>query len=69
MENKFVRSQVLTAASMDMKDFWDIALCTLVTDRRFADAYCFHHHGGEYSLAPLLCLHLDPLTVIDPAEF
>jgi hypothetical protein len=36
-----MRFQVLTAASMKMKSFWDIEQCSLVgVDRRFRSAYC-----------------------------
>jgi hypothetical protein len=50
-----VRSQVLTAASMKMTAFWDIALCSLVeVDRRFRGAYWLHPHiiddGGSKRL-------------------
>jgi hypothetical protein len=39
-----VRFQVLTAASMKIRAFWDIAQCNLVrVDRRFTGAYCLHH--------------------------
>jgi hypothetical protein len=38
-----VRFQVLTAASMKMRVFWDIVPRSLVAaDRRFRDAYCLH---------------------------
>jgi hypothetical protein len=38
-----VRFQVLTAASMKMTVFWDVAQCSVVEiDRRFRGAYCLH---------------------------
>jgi hypothetical protein len=38
-----MRFQVVTAASMKIRAFWDIALCTLVgADRRFREVYCLH---------------------------
>jgi hypothetical protein len=41
-----VRFQVLTASSMKIRAFWDIAPCSLVgIDLRFRSAYCLHHHG------------------------
>jgi hypothetical protein len=41
-----VRLQVLTAANMKKRAFWDIAPCSLVgTDRRFRGAYYLHHEG------------------------
>jgi hypothetical protein len=48
-----VRLQVLTAASMKMTAFWDIARCSLVkVDRRFRHAYCLHQNddGGSTPL-------------------
>jgi hypothetical protein len=40
--------QVLTAASMKMTVFWDLAPCSLVEDyRRFRSACCFHHQGDR----------------------
>jgi hypothetical protein len=36
-----------SAKNMEMTAFWVIALCSLVyVDRRFRDAYYFHHHGN-----------------------
>jgi hypothetical protein len=38
------RFQILTAASMKMTIFWDVAPCSLVQiDRRFKGTYCLHH--------------------------
>jgi hypothetical protein len=43
-----VRLQVLTASSMKITAFWDVAPCSLVrVDRRFGGAYCLHHEGDE----------------------
>jgi hypothetical protein len=39
-----VSSYVLTAASMKVTSFWDIALYSFVeVDRRFRGVYCLHH--------------------------
>jgi hypothetical protein len=41
-----VRFEFLTASSMKMRVFWDIAPYSLAgVDRRFKRAYCFHHPG------------------------
>jgi hypothetical protein len=48
-----LRFQVLTAASMKMRAFWDIAPCSLVIDRRFRGAYCLQHEGDEYGIVEL----------------
>jgi hypothetical protein len=47
--------QVLTATSIMLAVFWEVAPCGLVdTDRCFRDACCLHHQGGEWTLkAPL----------------
>jgi hypothetical protein len=48
---KYVIFQVITAESMKMRAFWDIASCSLVAvDRRFWSAYCFHHQGDDLTL-------------------
>jgi hypothetical protein len=39
--------QVLMAASMEMRAFWDIAPCNLGVDRHFRSAYCLHHQGDD----------------------
>jgi hypothetical protein len=45
-----VRFYVLTAASMKMTVFWDIASRSFVEfDLRFRGAYCLHCQGGEHS--------------------
>jgi hypothetical protein len=45
-----VRNQVLTAASMKITIFWDVAPCSLVeVYRRFRGAFCLHYQGDEYS--------------------
>jgi uncharacterized membrane protein (DUF485 family) len=42
--------QVLTAANMKFRVFWDVALCSHVeVDRRFKGAYCLHHQGDEFT--------------------
>jgi hypothetical protein len=42
----FNHLQVLTAASMKFRVFWDVAPCSHVeVDRRFRGAYCLHHQG------------------------
>jgi hypothetical protein len=51
----WVRFQVLTATSMKMSVFWDVAPCILVdTGRRFRGAYCLHHQGNDTSWGGLL---------------
>jgi hypothetical protein len=46
--NFFVRLQVLTAPSMKMLAFWDLALFSLVVvDRRFRGVNCLYHQGDE----------------------
>jgi hypothetical protein len=41
-----VRFKVLTAASIKVTAFWDIAPCSLVgVDRLFKGTYCHHHQG------------------------
>jgi hypothetical protein len=43
-----VRFQVLMAASMKIRAFWDVAPCSLVgIDRRFRGAYCLHHQDED----------------------
>jgi hypothetical protein len=42
--------QVLKAANMKTRVFWDIAQCSLVgVDRRFRGAYCLHHPIHHYT--------------------
>jgi hypothetical protein len=42
--HSFVRFQVLMAASMKFRDFWEVEPCGHVeVDRRFRVAYCLHH--------------------------
>jgi hypothetical protein len=48
---KDVRFQVLTAASMKFRVFWDVLPCSQVdVNRRFRCAYCLHHQGDEWAL-------------------
>jgi hypothetical protein len=48
IEVYYVRFQVLTAASMKFRVFWDVAPCSLVgVDPRFTNAYCLHHEGDD----------------------
>jgi hypothetical protein len=43
-----VTLQVLRAASMKVRAFWDIAPRSLVeVDQRFRGAYCLHHDGDD----------------------
>jgi hypothetical protein len=45
-----MRFHVLTAASMNMTVFRDVAPCSLVeVYRRFRGAYCLHYQGDESS--------------------
>jgi hypothetical protein len=51
--DKHMRYKVLTAASMKMIAFWDMAPCSLVeVDGRFRGAYCLRHRGGAIITAP-----------------
>jgi hypothetical protein len=46
-----MRFQVLTAASMKFRIFWDVAPCSHVeVDRRFRSVYCLHHQSDESSV-------------------
>jgi hypothetical protein len=51
---ELVRFEVLTAASMKMSAFWDVAPCRLLeVDRHFRGAYYLHHrpdYGGSTHL-------------------
>jgi hypothetical protein len=48
--NNWVRFQVLTAASVKFRVFWDVDLCSHVeADRCFRGAYCLHHQGDYLS--------------------
>jgi hypothetical protein len=43
-----MRFQVLTAASVNMVAFWDMAPCSVEeVHRRFRRAYCVHHHSNN----------------------
>jgi hypothetical protein len=47
---RYVRFQVLKAASMMMRAFRDIVSYSLVgVDQRFREAYCFFYHQGDES--------------------
>jgi hypothetical protein len=46
LASSYVRFQVLTAESMKMTVFWDVAPCSLVeNDRNFGSTHCLHHQG------------------------
>jgi hypothetical protein len=46
--SRSVRLQVLTAASMKIRAFWNISPCSLVViDRRFRGAYYLHHQDNN----------------------
>jgi hypothetical protein len=47
MKVTHVRFQVLMAASMKFRVFWDVAPCSLGVDRRLRGAYCLHHQGPD----------------------
>jgi hypothetical protein len=50
-----VRFEVLTATSMEMAVFWDVAPCSLVdTGRRLREAYCLQHQGEDDKGSKLL---------------
>jgi hypothetical protein len=43
-----VRFQVLTAASMKFRVFWNVAPCGLIgVDQGFRGVYCLHHQGDD----------------------
>jgi hypothetical protein len=45
----FVGFQVLTAASMNITAFWNIAPCSVVeVARRFRGMHCLHHHSSPW---------------------
>jgi hypothetical protein len=47
-KNKYVRFQVLMAATMMMTAFWSTVPCSLVeVDRRFRGAYGLHHRSDD----------------------
>jgi hypothetical protein len=52
-----VRFQVLTALSMKIIAFWDIAPCNLGVDRRLRGAYCLHHQGDHDDCICYYVLH------------
>jgi hypothetical protein len=58
-----VRFQVLTAASMKFRVFWDVASCSHVDfDGRFRGTYCLHHEaddGGSTHLSNVVQNRLD----------
>jgi hypothetical protein len=52
---KFVKSQVLTATSVKVTAFWDVAPCSLVeVDLLFTRAYCLRHQR-DCSAIPVVC--------------
>jgi hypothetical protein len=56
----YVIFQVLTAATIAVTVFWNIAPCSLVeVDRHFRSAYFHHHQGGERNRVSLLSCFLD----------
>jgi hypothetical protein len=61
-----VRFQVLTAASMKIRDVWDVAPCNLVeVYRRFRDAYCLQHQGVRPTSQKALILKYNPALYSD----
>jgi hypothetical protein len=66
----FVRLQVLTAASMKLRVFWDVAPCSLIeVDWRFRGAYCLHHQGDKQALSETIAgyIAVDGPSPIQPA--
>jgi hypothetical protein len=52
------RDEFLTAASMNMAVFWDVAPCSLVgTDRRFKGAYCLLRQSNDQYLPDYTAQH------------
>jgi hypothetical protein len=45
LAGRYVRFEVLTAASMKISVFWDVAPCSLVVCQRFRGACCLHRQG------------------------
>jgi hypothetical protein len=46
--SKSMKFYVLTAASMNITELWDIVTCSVVeVDRVCKDAYCLHHQGSD----------------------
>jgi hypothetical protein len=44
-----VRFQLITAASMKIRTFWNVASCSLVgLYRRLRGVYCLHNQGDEW---------------------
>jgi hypothetical protein len=59
-----VRFRVLTAASMKMTVFCDVALCRLAeVHRRFRGACCLHHQGPETSVVIFILLDLIAIII------
>jgi hypothetical protein len=60
----YVRLQVLTASSMKMRVFWDVAsYCHVVADRRFRGAYCRHHQENSFLVFHLFCVACNQLVI------
>jgi hypothetical protein len=49
-----MRAQVLTAATVKIAAFWDIAPCRFV-DRRFRGTYYIHGKGDEVLMMEAVC--------------
>jgi hypothetical protein len=59
-----VRFQVLTAASMKIGAFWDVAPCRLIgVDRRFGGVYCLHRQGDEFIALMMEAIHTSETSV------
>jgi hypothetical protein len=60
-----VRFQILTAASMKFKVFWNVASCSrFEVDRRFRDAYCLNYQGDHRQSQILFPLYVQELKKI-----
>jgi hypothetical protein len=46
----WLRLQVLTAESMKLRAFWNIAPSSLGVDGHFRGVYCLHHEADEYAM-------------------
>jgi hypothetical protein len=59
-----VRFQVLTAASMEFRFSWDVALCThFEVDRHFRGAYCLCHQVDSIIALMMKAVHTSETSV------
>jgi hypothetical protein len=60
-----VRFPVLTAVSVKIRSYWDIAPCSFIeVDHCFRGAYCLHHEGDAWGNFPEnCCLHFQVVSI------